>query len=93
VFPGRDGKAPVVNVTHTWRTIRRLAGLPDGTRLYDLRHTFASVAAEQGESLPMIGALLGHTQYATTKRYIHLLHAPVAEAARRVGKAVRGEED
>jgi integrase len=92
VFPGRDGKAPVVNVTHTWRTIRRLAGLPEGTRLYDLRHTFASVAAEQGESLPMIGALLGHTQYATTKRYIHLLHAPVAEAARRVGKAVRGED-
>jgi site-specific recombinase XerD len=41
----------------------------------------------------MIGALLGHTQYATTKRYIHLLHAPVAEAAKRVGKAVRGEED
>lgn len=92
VFPGRGGKAPVVNVTHTWRTLRALAGLPEGTRLYDLRHTFASVAAEQGESLPMIGALLGHTQYATTKRYIHLLQAPVAAAARRVGKAVGGHE-
>jgi integrase len=93
VFPGATGKAPLVNVTHTWRRIRRLADLPEGTRLYDLRHTFASVAAEQGESLPMIGALLGHTQLKTTARYIHLLHAPVAEAARRVGKAVRGEED
>jgi integrase len=93
VFPGASGKAPLVNVTYTWRRIRTLAALPEGTRLYDLRHTFASVAAEQGESLPMIGALLGHTQYATTKRYIHLLHAPVAEAAKRVGKAVRGEED
>lgn len=93
VFPGRGGKQPLVNVTRTWRRIRDLAGLPKGTRLYDLRHTFASVAAEHGESLPMIGALLGHTQYATTKRYIHLLHAPVAEAAKRVGKAVRGEED
>lgn len=93
VFPGLSGKAPLVNVTYTWRRIRRLADLPESTRLYDLRHTFASVAAEQGESLPMIGALLGHTQYATTKRYIHLLHAPVQEAARRVGKAVGGEED
>ena len=92
VFPGRKEKAPLVNVTRTWRRIRDLAGLPPGTRLYDLRHTFASVAAEQGESLPMIGALLGHTQYATTQRYIHLLHAPVSEAARRVGKAVKGEE-
>ena len=90
VFPGRGGKAPLVNVRHTWHTIRRLAGLPAGTRLYDLRHTFASVAAEQGYSLPMIGALLGHTQYATTQRYIHLLHAPVGEAARKVGQAVRG---
>jgi integrase len=91
VFPGRGGKQPVVNVTHTWRTIRRLAGLPPGTRLYDLRHTFASVAAEQGYSLPMIGALLGHSKPATTARYVHLLHAPVGEAARRVGKAVGGE--
>lgn len=90
VFPGRGGKAPLVNVTRTWRTIRRLAELPVGTRLYDLRHTFASVAAEQGYSLPMIGALLGHTQPATTARYVHLLHAPVGEAARKVGEAVRG---
>ena len=93
VFPGRGGKTPLVNVRHTWHTIRRLAGLPDGTRLYDLRHTFASVAAEQGYSLPMIGALLGHTQPQTTARYVHLLHAPVGEAARRVGQAVGGTED
>ena len=93
VFPGRGGKTPLVNVRHTWHTIRRLAGLPAGTRLYDLRHTFASVAAEQGYSLPMIGALLGHTQPQTTARYVHLLHAPVGEAARRVGQAVKGEED
>ena len=92
VFPGKGGKAPLVNVRHTWHTIRRLAGLPAGTRLYDLRHTFASVAAEQGYSLPMIGALLGHSQPQTTARYVHLLHAPVGEAARRVGKAVRGED-
>ena len=91
VFPGRSGQAPLVNVTRTWRTIRRLAELPAGTRLYDLRHTFASVAAEQGYSLPMIGALLGHTQPQTTARYVHLLHAPVGEAARKVGKAVRGD--
>ena len=93
VFPGRGGKHALVNVRHTWYTIRRLAGLPPGTRLYDLRHTFASVAAEQGYSLPMIGALLGHTQPQTTARYVHLLHAPVGEAARKVGQAVGGEPD
>ena len=40
--------------------------------LHDLRHTFASRALALGESLPMIGKLLGHTQVQTTARYAHL---------------------
>ena len=31
--------------------------------------------------LPMIGALLGHTQAATTQRYAHLAIAPLQDAA------------
>ncbi|MFN5631815.1 MAG: tyrosine-type recombinase/integrase, partial [Sphingomonadales bacterium] len=38
-------------------------------RIHDLRHTFASTAVGAGQSLPMIGALLGHTQVQTTARY------------------------
>ncbi len=38
-------------------------------RMHDLRHTYASILASSGLSLPIIGRLLGHTQAATTQRY------------------------
>lgn len=65
---------------HSWRRIRARAGLHD-VRIHDLRHTFASTAVAAGQSLPMIGALLGHTQVQTTARYAHLASAPVKGAA------------
>jgi integrase len=49
-------------------------------RVHDLRHTYASILASQGHSLALIGALLGHSQTQTTKRYAHLLDDPLREA-------------
>jgi len=49
-------------------------------RIHDLRHTFASVLAGRGLSLPVIGSLLGHTQAATTNRYAHLMGDPLRAA-------------
>jgi integrase len=54
-------------------------------RLHDLRHTYASILASEGLSLPIIGALLGHTQPQTTARYAHLLDDPLRAATERVG--------
>jgi integrase len=59
-------------------------------RLHDLRHCFASLLASSGLSLPIIGALLGHTQAATTQRYAHLLDDPLRAATERVGAMVTG---
>jgi integrase len=52
-------------------------------RLHDLRHTYASILASEGLSLPIIGALLGHTQPQTTARYAHLLDDPLRAATER----------
>lgn len=60
-------------------------------RVHDLRHTYASVLASAGLSLPIIGALLGHTQPATTARYAHLFDDPLREATERVGAIVTGK--
>lgn len=57
-------------------------------RIHDLRHTYASMLASAGMSLPIIGALLGHTQPATTARYSHLMDDPLRAATDRVGAAV-----
>ena len=65
------GRAHLTDLQHPWRRIRARAGLDD-VRIHDLRHSFASRALALGESLPMIGKLLGHTQVQTTARYAHL---------------------
>ena len=94
VIAGRDPDKPLVNLRKPWHRIRAKAGL-EGVRLHDLRHSFASVGAAGGLSLPMIGALLGHTQAATTQRYAHLAADPLKQAADMIGKriaaAMRGE--
>jgi site-specific recombinase XerD len=46
------------------------------------------VVAGGGGSLPIIGALLGHTQPATTARYAHLAASPLREAAEAAGQVL-----
>ncbi len=62
--------------------------LRNTVRIHDLRHTYASLLASDGASLPLIGALLGHTQPATTARYAHLLDDPLRRATEKVGALV-----
>jgi site-specific recombinase XerD len=59
-------------------------------RVHDLRHSYASILASAGLSLPVIGALLGHTQPGTTARYAHLFDDPLRAATERVGAIVSG---
>jgi integrase len=94
VMAGKKPGAQFVNVDTPWFRIRARAGLDD-VRIHDLRHSFASMAAADGLSLPTIGALLGHTQAATTQRYAHLAADPLKQASdligRRMAAAMRGE--
>jgi hypothetical protein len=46
------------------------------------------VAAASGLSLPIIGALLGHNQPATTARYAHLAADPMKQAAAITGNQI-----
>ena len=64
---------------HFWRQIRSEAGLND-VRLHDLRHSYASVALQNGETILTIGKLLGHGRATTTLRYTHLHDGAVREA-------------
>lgn len=83
VIVGTKPGAHLTDMQRPWRRIRKLAGLLE-VRIHDLRHTFASAGLALGESLPMIGKLLGHTQAQTTARYAHLASDPVKKAAERV---------
>jgi integrase len=92
VFPGRHGKGHRINVKADWAGLCKAAGIA-GARIHDLRHTYASILAGAGMSLPLIGALLGHTQPATTARYAHLLDDPLRQATERVGAVLSGNPD
>lgn len=89
VFPGKIFGRPLHDLNKPWQMVREKADLK-GVRLHDLRHTHASVGAAAGLSLRVIGALLNHTQAATTQRYAHLPQDPVKQAADQVASLIDG---
>jgi integrase len=87
VFPGRDKTGHVTDIKTFWTSICRAAGITN-LRPHDLRHSFASELASGGAPLPLIGALLGHSDPNTTQRYAHLYVDPQRAAADKVGDAI-----
>ena len=87
VIPGHKAGTHITNLDKPWNIIRTRAGLRH-VRIHDLRHSFASRALALGESLPMIGKLLGHSQIRTTERYAHLARDSVKASAARVAASI-----
>ena len=87
VIPGREPGRHLADLQPPWERVRERAGLED-VRIHDLRHSFASRALALGESLPMIGKLLGHTQVQTTARYAHLARDSVKASASRIADSI-----
>ena len=86
VFPSCRGTGPLRMETlyRCWRKLRTQAGLPD-LRLHDLRHSYASLALRQGETLLTIGRPLGHRDPATTLKYTHFADTMARDAVETVG--------
>ena len=72
-----------------WTGIRAETGLED-VHLHDLRHTVASLALRQGETVLAIGRLLGHARPETTLKYIHIVDDMAREAAQKVAATLEG---
>ena len=54
LFPGKRASEPLRSIRVPWEHICKAARL-NNLQLHDLRHSFASVGAASGLSLPMIG--------------------------------------
>ena len=87
VFVGRKEAAHVSKLANHWHRLRVRADLAD-VRLHDLRHSYASRALALGESLSMIGKLLGHSKVETTGRYAHLARDTEKVSAARVAGSI-----
>ncbi len=84
VIPGGIAGRARVDLKRPWAAILKAAKL-QGTRLHDLRHSFASIGAGASMGLPIIGRLLGQRQPQTTARYAHLQADPLRRAADTIG--------
>ena len=90
VFAGRTPDRHLSQLTTYWHRVRRRAGVED-VRIHDLRHSFASRALAIGESLALIGRLLGHSDIGSTARYAHLARDAERVAVARVGSSIAAD--
>ena len=91
VFPGVKPDQHLTEgvLYYFWNKARDEAGIVADARLHDLRHSHASHAIMNGETLHMTGRLLGHRRATTTNRYAHLDDATLSDAAERVAEAIK----
>jgi len=90
VFAGRLEGSHVGQLAKHWNRLRERADLTD-VRLHDLRHSYASRALALGESLSMIGKLLGHSKVETTGRYAHLARDTEKVSAERIAGSIEDD--
>jgi integrase len=87
-FPAGSGDSHFQGVDKVWREVRQAAEFPT-LRMHDLRHSFASIGLARGDTLPLIGAILGHADVKTTSRYAHLADDPVRTAADGIARTIQ----
>jgi integrase len=87
VCPGGRAGQPLRNLYRPWGRICKAAAIA-GVRPHDLRHSYVSVGAVGGESLVIVGAIVGHSATGMTERYAHLSDDPVRAAADRISSAI-----
>ena len=87
VLPGNRSATHFQGLQHAWQRIRIVARLKD-VRIHDLRHAYASTAVARGDSLYIVGRILGHRRAETTQRYAHLAVEPILEVADRTAARI-----
>jgi integrase len=91
LFFNTKTKKPLGDIKRFWETLCKTAGI-ENLHMHDLRHTFASILANNGIDLHQTGKLLGHSNTRTTERYSHLHNNTLRNASELVGGVVMGNK-
>jgi integrase len=70
--PRQNGPQPMIEPRHAYKRALKRAGLPASTTFHDLRRSFATVLAMNGESAEAISRALNNTSTVAAKHYIQL---------------------
>ncbi|WP_313659692.1 site-specific integrase, partial [Acinetobacter variabilis] len=76
------------DIRKTFDKVMAIAAI-DNMRIHDLRHNFASLAVNSGQSLYVVQHLLGHASPQTTQRYAHLQSDTLLAASEHVASKIR----
>ena len=89
VFPSpTGGLISADSVLHMLHRVLKRAGLPK-IRFHDLRHTFATLALQNGVDIKTVSGMLGHFSAGfTLDTYAHVTTAAQKEAAKTMGKVL-----
>ena len=91
VFPGPTG-GPIApdSVLHMLHRVLDRAGVPE-IRFHDLRHTFATLALQNGVDVKTVSGMLGHFSAGfTLDTYAHVTTAAQKKAAETMGEVLAG---
>ena len=91
VFPSATG-GPISpdSVLHMLHRVLKRAGLPE-VRFHDLRHTFATLALQNGVDIKTVSGMLGHFSAGfTLDTYAHVTTSAQKAAANTMGKLLSG---
>ena len=91
VFPSPiGGPLSPDSVLHMLHRVLKRAGLP-GLRFHDLRHTFATLALQNGVDVKTVSGMLGHFSAGfTLDTYAHVTTASQRQAAKTMGSILSG---
>lgn len=92
IFANPETGKPYNDIRKTFEKIMRSANIGN-VRIHDLRHNFASLAVNSGQSLYVVQHLLGHASPQTTQRYAHLQASTLKQASEDVAAVIRHHTD
>jgi integrase len=76
VFSTKAGKPISVHNVHnrSWKPLLKRAGLPESTRMHDMRHSAATLLLSRGVPVKVVSEMLGHAEISITLSiYAHTL--------------------
>jgi integrase len=88
IFSGQRFTRPVA-LDDPWELISEEAELPPEITLHSLRHGVGTLLAAEGLAAPQIAMALGHAQWRTSERYVHVVDRARDELARKTAALVR----
>ena len=88
LFPNPKTGRPFVTISRVFYRLRSKENLTDDFKIHSLRHGFATYLAQAGMNGPAIQHAMGHSDFRTSARYIHMNSKVLVDAVNTVAERI-----